>query len=130
VIETNIDELAEYLWQREMYIGAHMIKRKQDEEAVPPASTYLAMAVAEPAGRFGVKPMVTGSGPVPSALPASGPWAGDPVGDELPLGFSIEEVGAALGGAGGQYEPPVGNGVEVSVPVQGSAEDRTDGKQR
>jgi hypothetical protein len=131
VIELNGELIAEYLWQRELYIGATMIKRRQDEEAQgPEPTTYLGLAVAAPevGGRFGAKPMVTGAGPVPPALPASGPWAGgDPVGNEEPLNFSIDEL-PALGGAS---EPLHSAGVEVSAPqVSGCAEDRTDGEQR
>jgi hypothetical protein len=33
------------------------------------------------------------------ALPPSSPWHHDPVGKEPPLGFAIDEVGEALGGA-------------------------------
>jgi hypothetical protein len=129
MIELNgLDEIADYLDQRELYGVAIMLKRRADQESAegPGPTTFLGLQMAEPGvGRFGVRPMVTGATEVPVALPASGPWAGDPCGDELPLGFSIEEL-PALGGA----SEPVGNGVEVSAPVQGSAEDRTDGKQR
>jgi hypothetical protein len=99
-VELNGELIAEYLDQRELYIGAHMIRRRQDEERGPEPTTYLGLAVAAPevGGRFGVKPMVTGAQEVAPALPAGGPWAGDPVGDELPLGFSIDEL-PALGGA-------------------------------
>jgi hypothetical protein len=116
-VELNgLDEIGEYLDQRDLYIGAHMIKRRQDEtegERSEPTS-YLAMAVSDPGlGRFGVKPMVTGADAV--ALPAGGPWAGDVVGQEPPLGFSIEEL-PALGGAS---EPPL-RCVEVSTEAVAS----------
>ena len=127
MIETNIDEIADYLWQRELYIGAHMIRRRQGERGEPEGpqpTSYLAMAMAEPGlGRFGVKPAVVGSGPVPVALPAGGPWAGDVVGIEPPLGFSIEEL-PALGGA----SEPVGNGAEVSGAVSGNSEEHDSGQ--
>ena len=112
-VELNGELIAEYLDQRELYMGATMIKRRQDEEAQgPEPTTYLGLAVAAPevGGRFGVRPVVVGATEVPVALPASGPWAGDPCGDELPLGFSIEEL-PALGGAS---EPL--RCVEVSAP--------------
>jgi hypothetical protein len=115
MIELNgLDEIAEWLDQREMYIGAHMIKRRQDEEAqgLEP-TTYLGLAMAAPVDRGGQRPMVTGATEVPVALPASGPWAGDPVPMEEPLGFSIDEL-PALGGAGS--EPLHSAGIEVSAP--------------
>jgi hypothetical protein len=125
-VELNGELIAEYLDQRELYIGATMIKRRQDEESGEAPNTYLGLAVAEPVGRFGVKPMVTGSGPVVLPGPA---WCHDPTGQEPPLNFSIDEVGAALGGAGGSHEP-VGNGVEVSGAVSGGQASNSDGEQR
>jgi hypothetical protein len=128
VIELNGELIAEYLDQRELYGIATMIKRRQDEEAQgPEPTTYLGLALSAPevGGRFGVKPMVTGATEVPVALPASGPWAGDPVGDELPLGFSIEEVGA-LGGAGGSHEPAA---CEIAAPAQVSSAERSNAEQ-
>jgi hypothetical protein len=106
-----------------------MIKRDRDKAEGEEPTTYLglAMAASDAGGRFSTeKPSVVGSTAVPPALPASGPWAGDPVGNEEPLNFSIEEL-PALGGAS---EPL--RCVEVSTPLdgEGSAEDRTDGEQR
>ena len=129
-VELNGQLIAEYLEERELYAGAHIMIRRQGERSEPEGpepTTYLGLAVAAPevGGRFGIKPQVTGAGPVPPALPASGPWAGDPVGNEEPLNFSIDEL-PALGGA----SEPIGNGVEVSAPVQGGAKDRGDGEQR
>jgi hypothetical protein len=120
-VETNIDEAADEVELRELWSIATMIRRRQDEEAQgPEPTTYLGLALSAPevGGRFGVKPVVVGSGPVPVAMPASGPWAGDPCGIEPPLGFSIEEVGA-LGGAGGQHEPAA---CEIAVPASHSGE--------
>jgi hypothetical protein len=58
-------------------------------------------------------------------LPASSPWAsGDPVGTEPPLGFSIEEVGAALGGAS---EPL--RSVEIPAPVSSAQESDANAEQ-
>jgi hypothetical protein len=118
VIELNGELIAEYLDQRELYWSAHMIKRDRDKaEGGPEPTTYLGLAVSAPVERGHVRPQVTGSQPIAPALPASGPWAGgDPVGDELPLGFSIEEVGA-LGGAGGSHESMSGR-VEIEAPAQ------------
>jgi hypothetical protein len=118
-VELNGEFIAEYLEERELYAGAHiMIRRQGDRDKAEEPTTYLGLAVAAPevGGRFGVKPQVTGAGPVPPALPAGGPWSGDPVGDEEPLNFSIEEVGA-LGGAGGQHEPTSGR-IEIAAPAQ------------
>ena len=122
-VELSGELIAEYLDQRELYRIATMIKRRQDEESGPEPSTYLAMAVAAPVGRFGVKPIVTGASVVGDMLPLPIPaWCHDPTGIEPPLGFSIEVVGA-LGGAGGQHES-VGNGVEIAAPAAGGGEDR------
>jgi hypothetical protein len=139
VIETNIDEIGEYLDQRELYWSAHMIRRQGErgEPEGPEPTTYLGLAVAAPevGGRFGVKPVVVGATEVPVALPASGPWASDPCGIEPPLGFSIEEVGA-LGGAGGgstlteHIDEPIRAGVETSVEVSRRSEERANGEQR
>ena len=131
MIELNGELIAEYLDQRELYGIATMIKRRQDEEAQgPEPTTYLGLALSAPevGGRFGVKPMVTGATEVPVALPASGPWAGgDPCGIEPPLNFAIDEVGAALGGAGS--EPLHSAGAEVSSPqVSGCAEEHDSGQ--
>jgi hypothetical protein len=120
---SEVGEQVETIW---FWRACCMIRRRQGERSEPEGpepTTYLGLAVANPdvGGRGGVRPMVTGAEPVPPALPASGPWAGgDPCGNELPLGFSIEEVGA-LGGAGGQYESMSGR-VEIAAPAQVSGE--------
>jgi hypothetical protein len=121
-VELNGELIAEYLDQRELYMGATMIKRRQDEERGPEPTTYLGLAVAAPevGGRFGAKPMVTGATEVPVALPASGPWAVDPVPDEEPLGYSVEDV-PVCGGAGGSHESMSGR-VEIAAPAQVSGE--------
>jgi hypothetical protein len=128
-VELNADLIAEYLDQRELYAMAQMIKRDRDEEAGEPASMYLAMALSAPVERGHERPRVTGASGLdgapaaymlPLSMPVGSPWAGDPVPDEPPLGFSIEEVGA-LGGAGGQHNGPVGNGSEVSAGPQVSS---------
>jgi hypothetical protein len=105
-VETNIDEAAEQVEWRKLWSIATMIKRRQDEEAQgPEPTTYLGLAVAAPevGGRFGVRPVVVGATEVPVALPASGPWAGDLVPDEEPLGYSVEDV-PVCGGAGKQEQ--------------------------
>jgi hypothetical protein len=72
---------------------------------------------------------------LPLFMPVGSPWAGDPVGQEPPLGYSIAEVGAALGGAGGSIameniaDEPL-RCVEVSKPVSGRGEGDTNGGQR
>jgi hypothetical protein len=121
-IQTNVDEAAEQIELRVLWRSTMTELSKKD--AIP--TTYLGLQMVAPdvaaGGRFGVvKPMVTGATEVPVALPASGPWAGDPCGDELPLGFSIEEVGA-LGGAGGSHESMSGR-VEIAAPAQVSGAD-------
>jgi hypothetical protein len=103
-------EVETIMWWR----ACCMIKRDKDAVDGPPASTYLAMAMADDVG--GVKPAVVGATEVPVALPASGPWAGgDPCGIEPPLNFSIDEVGAALGGASSE---PLHSSVEIAAPAQ------------
>ena len=100
----GLNEIAEYLDQRELYIGAHiMIRRDRDkvegERSEP--STYLAMALSAPVERGHERRCITGASKnlmLPLRLPTNSPWAGDPVGDELPLGFSIDEL-PALGGS-------------------------------
>jgi hypothetical protein len=131
-IQTNVDEIGEYLQERELYGVAIMLKRRADEESAegPGPTTFLGLQMAEPGlGRFGVKPMVTGATEMPVALPASGPWAGgDPVGDEGPLGFSIDEL-PALGGASAS-EPLPGAEVSPSFDGAGRREDRAGGGER
>ena len=121
-VELNGQLIAEYLEERELYAGAHIMIRRQGERSEPEGpepTTYLGLAVAAPevGGRFGIKPQVTGVGPVPPALPASGPWAGDPVGNEEPLNFSIDEL-PALGGA----SEPLHSSVEIAAPASHSGE--------
>jgi hypothetical protein len=118
----GLNEIAEYLDQRELYIGAHiMIRRDRDKvegEGSEP-STYLAMALSAPVERGHERPCITGASStlmLPLRLPTNSPWAGDPVPMEEPLGFSIEEVGA-LGGAGGSHESMSGRD-EIADPAQ------------
>ena len=98
----GLNEIAEYLDQRELYIGAHiMIRRDRDKVEGSEPSTYLAMALSAPVERGHERPCITGASKnlmLPLRLPTNSPWAGDPVGDELPLGFSIDEL-PALGGS-------------------------------
>ena len=100
-----------------------MIRRQGDRDKAEEPTTYLGLAVAAPevGGRFGIKPMVTGATEVPVALSASGPWAGDPVPDEEPLGYSVEDV-PVCGGAGGSHESTSGR-VEIAAPAQVSGAD-------
>ena len=124
----GLNEIAEYLDQRELYIGAHiMIRRDRDKVEGPEPTTYLGLAMAAPVAAGHERPCITGASStlmLPLRLPTNSPWAGDPVPMEEPLGFSIDEL-PALGGA----SEPLRSSVEVSTPVQGSAEDRTDGEQ-
>jgi hypothetical protein len=67
------------------------------EKQAPETGTYFSHTHTEAGGRFeGVAAAtVVGSTPAPSypALPSSSPWAGqDPVGQEPPLGFAIDEM--------------------------------------
>jgi hypothetical protein len=102
-----------------------MIKRRNDEVAEgPAASTYLAMAVAAPGGRFGERPMVTGAAEIAPALPGPG-WCTKVVGDELPTGYSIEDL-PALGGAGN--EPLHSTG--IADAIEGVSADRESGHGR
>jgi hypothetical protein len=123
-IQTNVDEAAEQIELRVLWRSTMTELSKKD--AIP--TTYLGLQMVAPdvcaGGRFGVvKPMVVGSTAFPAALPGSA-WSTEVVGNEEPLNFSIEEL-PALGGA----SEPLHSSVEVSAPVQGSAEDRADGKQ-
>jgi hypothetical protein len=118
-VETNIDEAADEVELRELWSIATMIRRRQDEEAQgPEPKTYLGLALSAPevGGRFGVKPMVVGSGPFPAA-PAGSAWSTEVVGNEEPLNYAVDEVGAALGGAGGSHESMSGR-VEIAAPAQ------------
>jgi hypothetical protein len=106
MIELNAELIAEYLWQRELYMEAHIMIRRQGDRGNDEAGetrTYLGAALIGRAEDNRGQVFVTGSTAVPEVprLPASSPWSGgDPCGTEPPLGFSIDEVGAALGGAG------------------------------
>jgi hypothetical protein len=127
-IELNgLDEIGEYLDQRELYGIATMIKRKQDEASgAEGASTYLAMALSAPVERGHERPCITGASStlmLPLRLPANSPWASDPVGDEPPLGFSIDEL-PALGGASAPLHD-----TEDAKAVQGGREDNSRGEQ-
>jgi hypothetical protein len=105
-----------------------MIRRQGDRDKAEEPTTYLGLQVAAPevGGRFGARPMVTGATEVPVALPASGPWAGDPCGDEPPLGFSIDELPAL----GGTSEPLRCVEVSEAVQVSGDSAERTNAEQR
>jgi hypothetical protein len=123
-VELNGDLIAEYIEERELYGVAQMIRRQGDQgndEAGEPR-TYLGTALIGRAEDNRGQVFVTGSTAVPEGprLPASSPWASDPVPMEEPLGFSIEEVGA-LGGAGGSHESMSGR-VEIAVPASHSGE--------
>jgi hypothetical protein len=127
MIELNAELVAEYLWQRELYGVAHMVIRRQGERGEaqgPEPTTYLGLAMAAPVERGHERPCITGASStlmLPLRLPTNSPWASDPVGTEPPLGFSIDEVGAALGGAGGSHESMSGR-VEIAAPAQVSGE--------
>jgi hypothetical protein len=96
-VELNGELIAEYLDERELYAMAHMIRRQGErsepgnDEAGEPR-TFLGQALIGRAEDNRGQVFVTGSTAVPEVarLPASSPWSGDPVGQELPLGFSIE----------------------------------------
>jgi hypothetical protein len=103
-----------------------MIKRDKDAVEGPAPSTYLAMQVAAPVERGAVRPIVTGAaGMVVLPGPA---WCHDPTGQEPPTGYAIDEVGAALGGAGGGSDEQQGS--EVSAEVSGGRVDNSRGEQR
>ena len=118
----GLNEIAEYLDQRELYIGAHiMIRRDRDKVEGSEPSTYLAMALSAPVERGHERPCITGASStlmLPLRLPTNSPWAGDPVPMEEPLGFSIDEL-PALGGA----SEPLHSSVEIAAPAQVSGAD-------
>jgi hypothetical protein len=120
----SIDEIAEWLDQRAMYQEAHLIKRRQDEVAEGPvASTYLALAVAEPVDRYGQRPQVTGSDAMVLPAPA---WCHDPTGIEPPTGYAIDQL-PALGGASG--EPLHSTGIaDAGAQVSADREDGPNGR--
>jgi hypothetical protein len=132
-IQTNIDEAVEQVEWRELWSIATMIRRQgeRSEPQGPPASTYLAMAMAAPVDRGAQRPMVTGADL--SALPGPG-WCHDPTGQEPPLNYSVDEVPPNCGGAGGtiavvgenRADEPL-RGVETSVEVSGGAKERSSG---
>jgi hypothetical protein len=128
-VELNAELIAEYLDQRELYGVAHiMIRRRGDQgndEAGEPR-TYLGTALVGRAEDNRGQVYVTGSTAVPEGprLPASSPWAGDPVPMEEPLGFSIDEL-PALGGASELLRS-----VEISEAVQAGQESDANGEQR
>jgi hypothetical protein len=113
---TSIDEIGEWLDQRELYMEAHLIKRKHDEDSGEVASTYLAMAVSAAPDRYGQRPVVTSADGIPVRWPAPA-WSADPCGVEPPLGFSIDEL-PALGGASG----PLPDTEVTRAPVSGGRE--------
>jgi hypothetical protein len=127
----SIEEISNYLDERQYFQGAYLmavIRRQGDGPEEPGANTYLGMQVAAPPDRYGERPVVTSAEVFSWPAPA---WSADVVGQEPPLGINIEEVGTALGGAGGQIfreniaDEPIGNG-----EIKASAQDRgeTSGK--
>ena len=128
MVELNgLDEIAEWLDQRELYGVATMLKRRADEESAegPGPTTYLGMQVAAPVERGHERPVVTSGDGVAFRWPAP-QWSADVVGQEPPLGVDISEVGAALGGA----SEPLPDSEVTEAPVSGRAKDGTDGRQR
>jgi hypothetical protein len=115
---TSVDEISDYLDQRQLYGMATMIKRDRDKVEGEPANTYLALAVAAPPDRYGERPVITSADGIAFRWPAPA-WSADVVGTERPLGY-IDEVGA-LGGAGGSHEPGSGS-VEIAAPAQSGGE--------
>jgi len=77
--------------RREVLNNDRLVRQRQGD-------TFHSRAVADAAmelgGRFAsiAKPIVTGGGPSYPTLPAASPWHKDPVPDEPPLGYSIEEL--------------------------------------
>jgi hypothetical protein len=130
VIELNgLDEIAEYLEERELYGVATMLKRRPDEESAegPGPTTYLGMQVAAPVERGHERPVVTSGDGVAVKWPAPG-WSTDVVGQEPPIGFSVDEVPPNCGGAGGTISmaregianEPLPDSEIAEAPVQGS----------
>jgi hypothetical protein len=124
----GVDELSDWLDDREYYQGAHImavIRRQGDQPEGPGPSTYLGLQVTAPADRYGERPVVTSGDGVAFRWPAP-QWSADVVGQEPPLGVDISEVGAALGGA----SEPLPDSEVTEAPVSGRAKDGTDGRQR
>jgi hypothetical protein len=115
----GLNEIAEYLDQRELYGVAHMVIRRQGERGEAQGAeptTYLGLAMAAPMAAGHERPCITGASStlmLPLRLPTNSPWAGDPVPMEEPLGFSIDEL-PALGGA----SEPLHSSVEIAAPAQ------------
>jgi hypothetical protein len=85
--------------ERAAIMKAEAQRREQEQ---PTTMHGFAMAeLAQPRGRFGEaegKQFVVGSTPIAyPKLPASSPWAHDPVPNEEPLGYSVDDL-----------EPPAG----------------------
>jgi hypothetical protein len=101
MVELNgLDEIAEWLDQRELYGVATMLKRRADEESAegPGPTTYLGMQVAAPVERGHERPVVTSADGIAFRWPGPA-WSADPCGVEPPLNFSVDEVPPNCGGA-------------------------------
>jgi hypothetical protein len=102
-------EKAEMLKQDRAAKENAMIRRKGDDDKTDPnrATTFFKIAQSgladEAGGRFGVQPRVTGV--AYPTLPASSPWAADPVPAEAPLGEDISAV------------EPTGTPVEIQASI-------------
>jgi hypothetical protein len=86
--------------------------------------TYLSHTHSELGGRFAATDHQTITGvvsPLPPPLPANSPWHGsDPVPNEPPLGYRIDEMHGFENPTGVSVSPPVATDDPVAAPLGGS----------
>jgi hypothetical protein len=92
----------------------------QDADVRNRSGTYLSHTHSELGGRFAVTDHQTITGvvsPSPPPLPANSPWHGsDPVPDEPPLGYRIDEITGFENPTGVSVSPPVATDDPAGAP--------------
>ena len=94
--------------------------RLRDQSRDGNTGTYLSHTHSELGGRFALTEHQTITGvvsPSPPPLPANSPWHGsDPVPDEPPLGYRIDEITGFENPTGVSVFPPVATGDPADAP--------------